>query len=81
MLTSYDEKLNKLIESLERLKSVRQNARKNFTDEQIHEQAKYYRVDVMDAMKVTRACCDDLEEVVDDEMWPYPKYSEILLLK
>ncbi|HEX7937441.1 MAG TPA: glutamine synthetase type III, partial [Gemmatimonadaceae bacterium] len=33
---------------------------------------------VADAMASTRAACDALEVVVDDECWPLPKYREML---
>jgi glutamine synthetase type III len=59
---------------------VRLHGRK-FDEHDLNGQSTFYRVQVMDAMKVTRAACDDLEEDVDDKLWPFPKYSEILLLK
>jgi len=35
---------------------------------------------ITDGMRKLRAVCDSLEEVVDDSLWPLPKYSEMLFL-
>jgi len=80
LFTIYNDKVSRLIESIDALKKVRLQGRK-FSEHELHEQSTFYRIQVMDAMRVTRAACDDLEEDVDDKLWPYPKYSEILLLK
>ena len=32
-------------------------------------------------MEATRAAADKLEKVVADDLWPLPKYSEILFIK
>jgi glutamine synthetase len=80
LFSNYNEKVSRLIEAIEGLKKVRMQGRK-FEEHDLHAQAVFYRQQVMDAMKVARAASDDLEEDVDDKLWPYPKYSEILLLK
>ncbi len=33
------------------------------------------------AMEAVRAAADKLEKVVADDLWPLPKYSEILFVK
>jgi len=35
----------------------------------------------MDAMARCRTASDYLETMVDDKLWPFPKYSEILFMK
>ena len=45
------------------------------------EHAKYMRDTVIPAMDATRAAADTLEKVVADDLWPLPKYSEILFVK
>jgi glutamine synthetase len=35
---------------------------------------------LLPAMAAVRAACDELERLVDDAVWPLPKYREILLL-
>ena len=80
LLQNYNEKLVKLIDSIEALNKARKLARL-YNEHEHHEQAAFYRNQVADAMKITRSACDDLEEVIDDRLWPLPKYSEMLLLK
>ena len=36
---------------------------------------------VMPAMDAVRAAADQLEHVVADDLWPLPKYSEILFVR
>ena len=45
------------------------------------EHAKYMRDRVIPAMESTRGAADQLEKVVADDLWPLPKYSEILFIK
>jgi glutamine synthetase len=80
LLVTYSKHVSELLVSLDALKEVRDNA-KAFPEEQLHDQATYYRQVVMDQMLKTRAIADVLEAVTDDKIWPFPKYSEILFLK
>jgi glutamine synthetase len=43
--------------------------------------AEYMRHTVIPAMEATRAAADRLEKIVSDDLWPLPKYSEILFIK
>jgi glutamine synthetase len=43
--------------------------------------AKYMRDRVIPAMDATRAIADQLERIVADDLWPLPKYSEMLFIK
>ena len=43
--------------------------------------AKYIQGPVIDAMLAVRAVADKLERIVPDDLWPLPKYSEILFIK
>jgi glutamine synthetase len=36
---------------------------------------------VLPAMAATREIADKLERIVPDDLWPLPKYSEILFIK
>jgi glutamine synthetase len=45
------------------------------------EHAKYMHGTVLPAMAAVRAAADRLEKVVADDLWPLPKYSEILFIK
>ena len=41
----------------------------------------YIRDTVFTAMNAVRAVSDRLEKLVADDLWPLPKYSEILFIK
>jgi glutamine synthetase len=43
--------------------------------------ARYVQTVVMPAMADTRAVADKLERIVPDDLWPLPKYAEILFIK
>jgi glutamine synthetase len=45
------------------------------------EGAKYVRDQVVPAMNAVRDVADRLEKVVSDDLWPLPKYSEVLFIK
>jgi glutamine synthetase len=45
------------------------------------ELAKYLRETVVTAMASTREVADRLEHIVADDLWPLPKYSEMLFIK
>lgn len=44
------------------------------------EKAQYYCNEIKELMEKTRGYLDSLEEVLDDEMWPIPKFWEILFI-
>ena len=43
--------------------------------------AKYIQGTVIPAMNAVRDVADKLEKIVPDDLWPLPKYSEILFIK
>ena len=45
------------------------------------EHAKYMRDTVIPAMDAAREVADKLERIVADDLWPLPKYSEMLFIK
>jgi glutamine synthetase len=45
-----------------------------------HERAPRYAYEVAPAMQAVRESCDRLEEMVADDLWPLPKYKEMLFL-
>jgi glutamine synthetase len=57
----------------------------NLAENQPHgdilDHAKYMRDEVIPAMAAVREVADKLEKVVADDIWPLPKYSEILFIK
>ena len=51
----------------------------NDEDALVH--ARYMHESVLPAMAEVRVVADRLEKVVADDLWPLPKYSEILFIK
>ncbi len=45
------------------------------------EHAKFMRDSIIPAMDAVRAVADRLERIVADDLWPLPKYSEMLFIK
>ena len=45
------------------------------------EAARYVQTSVVPAMEAARDVADRLEKVVPDDLWPLPKYAEILFIK
>jgi glutamine synthetase len=50
-------------------------------DGDVLKEAKYVQDTVLPAMNAAREVADRLEKVVPDDLWPLPKYSEILFIK
>ena len=51
------------------------------TTEDVLEGAKYVQSAVIEAMDDVREVADQLEKIVPDDLWPLPKYSEVLFIK
>ena len=49
--------------------------------EDVHKEAVYMRDTVMIAMEDVRDVADRLEKLVADDLWPLPKYAEMLFIK
>ena len=67
--------INNVSVDVEELVEARKRANKI---ENIAERAKVYSHDVKYMMEKVRYSADQLEMIVDDEMWPLPKYRELL---
>jgi glutamine synthetase len=57
------------------------NLDENHPDGEIMAEAKYMQGTVIPAMEAVRAVADKLEKIVADDLWPLPKYSEVLFIK
>jgi glutamine synthetase len=57
------------------------NLADNQPDEEPLRWAEYMRDTVIPAMNAVRDVADRLEKVVADDLWPLPKYSEVLFIK
>jgi glutamine synthetase len=58
-----------------------ETANRDHPEEGILAEAKYVQTTVLLAMESVRAVADRLERIVPDELWPLPKYAEILFIK
>ena len=67
--------INDISRDVDALVEARKKANKI---QDIAERAKVYSHEVKDMMDKVRASADNLEMVIDDEMWPLPKYRELL---
>ena len=67
--------INNISIDVEELVEARKRANKI---ENIAERAKVYSHEVKDIMEKVRYSADHLEMLIDDEMWPLPKYRELL---
>jgi glutamine synthetase len=47
----------------------------------LHDRAAVYASEVLPVMEKIRDAADHLEMIVDDELWPLPKYRELLFLR
>jgi glutamine synthetase len=57
------------------------NLAENQPHDDLLKHAEYMRDTTIPAMEAVRAAADQLEKVVADDLWPLPKYSEILFVK
>jgi glutamine synthetase len=57
------------------------NLEENQPHDDLLKHATYMQNSVLPAMSAARAAADKLEKVVADDLWPLPKYSEILFIK
>ncbi|HUE28958.1 MAG TPA: glutamine synthetase type III, partial [Solirubrobacteraceae bacterium] len=73
------ELIDQLIDAIKALESA--NLAENQPDDDALEHANYIHDQVIPAMDAVRAASDRLEKVVADDLWPLPKYSEILFIK
>jgi glutamine synthetase len=73
------ELIAQLIDGIKALDTA--NLDENHPDGDVLEAAKYIHDTVVPAMDAVRASADRLEKIVADDLWPLPKYSEILFIK
>jgi glutamine synthetase len=80
-LDSLSDEVGEMIEEL--TFAIRTLEDKNDTPENLEglDWAKYIRDDVIPAMDGVREVADRLERVVAEDLWPLPRYSEILFIK
>jgi glutamine synthetase len=78
LLTEVGELSGKLANAIDGLEKAHEKADDHHGDPGAH--AKAFRDKVIPAMNEVRAAADALENVVDDLLWPLPKYRELLFV-
>jgi glutamine synthetase len=71
--------VTEFVEAIRALESV--NLEENQPHDDLLTHAEYMRDQTVPGMAAVRAVADKLEKVVADDLWPLPKYSEILFIK
>jgi glutamine synthetase len=71
--------VNEFVTAIQALEAA--NLKENQQDEPPATWANFLRDNVIPAMDKVREVADKLEKVVADDLWPLPKYSEILFIK
>ncbi|MGI8580160.1 MAG: glutamine synthetase III [Solirubrobacteraceae bacterium] len=79
LITESDGLIGELVTALDALDEA--NLAENQPDEEPLEWARYMRDSVIPAMEAVREVADRLEKVVADDLWPLPKYSEMLFIR
>jgi glutamine synthetase len=71
--------IGRFVDSISELETA--NLEENQPEGDLLKQAEYMRDTTIPAMSTMREAADVLEKVVADDLWPLPKYSEILFVK
>ncbi len=78
MLKKISDLIGSLDKGIESLDAVRKKAADTAD---VDKQAKAYSSFVIPAMNAVRAAADELETIVDADLWPLPSYAEMLFVK
>lgn len=78
LLKDVVEKINKLKTQIEHLDAISHEVDEGDSDILSH--ARFYQEKVIPSMNLVRGTADELEQVVDDSVWPLPKFREMLYI-
>jgi glutamine synthetase len=78
LLKEVAERASRLKGALEQLEALSHEVDEGETDPLSH--ARFYREKVIPAMNNVRGIADELENLVDDSLWPLPKFREMLYI-
>jgi glutamine synthetase len=79
LVAETDGQVAKLVEAVKALESA--NLAEHQPHDDLPEHVRYMHDTVVGAMEAVRTAADALEKVIADDLWPLPKYSEILFIK
>jgi glutamine synthetase len=77
LIEDLNDTINELVDALDALDA--QNAELGGDD--VHSKAFHVRDNVIPAMQTVRTACDRLERAVPDDLWPLPRYREMLFIR
>ncbi len=84
MLRDLSNKIGELLTALERLEQPMSGSGNGgghgHGDAESYVMAKFYQDEVIPAMQAVRDAADELEVLVDDSIWPLPKFREMLYI-
>ncbi|MDZ4838331.1 MAG: glutamine synthetase III [Candidatus Melainabacteria bacterium] len=82
MLRDLTDKVSELLIALERLEQPMNsgNGSSGHGDAETYTMCKFYQDEVIPAMQAVRDAADELETLVDDSLWPLPKFREMLYI-
>jgi len=80
LLRDLCEKVNQLYNSIDVLQSLRHETTDDEGHGEPYSHARFYQQRVIPAMNEVRAAADELELIVDDSLWPLPKFREMLYI-
>ncbi len=70
---------SKLLSAMETARTELYNNVEKFGKEKdVEKKAHYYHDVIVPAMKALRAPVDELEQIVDKDLWPYPSYGDLI---
>jgi glutamine synthetase len=75
------ETVDELVAAIHALEKVNSQESHEPHEDEVLDHAKYMRDSVLPAMADVRAACDRLERMVADDLWPLPRYGEMLFIK
>lgn len=78
MLREVSERVSKLKLALEQLDAISHEADEGESDLLHH--ARFYQEKIIPSMNTVRTVADELETLVDDALWPLPKFREMLYI-
>lgn len=75
------EKISRLIADLRgRLEDLDKESRESAEIDSLEKKAEFYAYEIMPCCELVRKVCDEIEEIVADQLWPLPRYREMLFI-
>jgi glutamine synthetase len=77
LLKEVAERVSKLKQNIDILDELTRDEKEH---EDLYQHAKFYQSKIIPAMNNVRHVADELESLVDDDLWPLPKFREMLYI-